>query len=96
LLCYVVVECTIIKPSTVDNNQQRQANIQQDDTYFVVKSPSNIHIDKLYLTFEFHRRPRLWQRTVIFWVILVALIIWQASRLVNETSVNTFPSHLDL
>jgi hypothetical protein len=94
LLCYMVVECTIFKPTTTDDKPE--ANIQQDDTYFVVKSPCNIHMDKIHLTFEFHQRPRLWKPAIIVvGFILVALLIWKLFRLVDETNDNTFSSRLD-
>jgi hypothetical protein len=98
LLCYVVVECTIYKATSISDNNQPEASIQQVDTYFVVKSPYNIHMDRIYLTFEFHQQPRWGKWTVMWWMMVAAavLLIWNVSCFLNATNDDSFSSsHLD-
>ncbi|KAG7362224.1 polyADP-ribose polymerase catalytic domain containing protein [Nitzschia inconspicua] len=96
LLCYVVIECSIVKPTPQTdhkNESMEKVKIKQDDAYFVVTSPHDVHMEKIHLTFEFHKRPTLWKWT--FLAILVASLLWKASPRIGGKPSHNSPAHLE-
>ncbi|KAL3909012.1 MAG: hypothetical protein SGILL_008261, partial [Bacillariaceae sp.] len=89
LMCYVVVECTIIQPTTPDdhrssgrtkNSNQRETS-KQEGTYYVVPNLHEIHMENMHLTFEFIKRPRFfgpWTGLALT-AVAVIIVFWNVS-----------------
>jgi Poly(ADP-ribose) polymerase catalytic domain len=94
MMCYAVLECSIANPCKEDKDSTRN-RIKQNDTYFVVKSPHDIHMENIHLIFEFHKRPTFWKWAV--WALLAAAVfLWKASQVLREKNTTNYPDHFEL